>query len=175
MSDLDELFVANHWLVINAGRQCLPIAWEMDDWIQECHLHVWSGLRKFDAAKGTLATWIYAVVRNLAINTNQARAFKGRTTRVVSLAAPVGAERDSALSEIIPDRQASHEDMVMRRLDLERALAFVSPDERVLFELKAAGETRCDLIAQSATRGALDMRWRRARTQVAQTLEAYAT
>jgi RNA polymerase sigma factor (sigma-70 family) len=174
MSELDELFVANHKLVIKACRQCLPIAWELDDWVQECYLHVWSGLRKFDPTKGTLATWIYAVVRNHANSANQARAFKGRTTRVVSLAAPVGEERDSTLSEIIPDRQPSHEEMVMRRLDLERALAFVSPDERVLFELKAAGEKRCDLIAQGATRGALDMRWKRARKQVAQTLEAYS-
>lgn len=174
-SDLNQFFVANYKLIIKAAREHLPVGWELDDWIQEVSMQVWMVLRHYDATKGKLSTWLYTVVRNYRGTVNHSRQFKGRSMRLASLSAVIGEQADGSLGDMLSDGRAGHEDAVALRLDLRHAMAFVSADEQVLFDLKAAGENRGDLMrATNTTKATLNGRWKRARAQVAKTLEAYA-
>jgi RNA polymerase sigma-70 factor (ECF subfamily) len=175
MSDLTEFFIANHKLVIKAAREHLPLGWELDDWIQECCMLVWTVLDHYDPAKGRLSTWLYTVIRNHRATVNHSRQFKGRNMRLASIECVIGEQQDGALRDMLPDPSPNHEDAVGLRLDLRHAMAFVSADEQVLFDLKAAGENRGELTRNTnTTKATLNGRWKRARAQVAKTLEAYA-
>jgi RNA polymerase sigma-70 factor (ECF subfamily) len=85
-----------------------------DDVLQETYVRIWRNIAQFDPARGSAATWILRILRNAAID-------RLRHDRTIA--------RYQTTTDTLPDLPIAPEP-VTDRIDLDRALARISPEQR---------------------------------------------
>lgn len=85
-----------------------------EDVLQDAYVRIWRNSAQFDPARGNAATWILRVLRNAAID-------RLRHDRTVA--------RYQTTTDTMPDLPIAPEP-VTDRIDLDRALAQISPEQR---------------------------------------------
>lgn len=86
-----------------------------EDVLQETYVRIWRNIAQFDPARGTAATWIMRVLRNAAID-------RLRHDRTIA--------RYQTTTDTMPDLPIAPEP-VTDRIDLDRVLARISPEQRL--------------------------------------------
>lgn len=136
-------------IAVNGGAD------DIDDLAQEAWLRAFRSLGKF-AGRAEFGTWIYAIARNVAINSTRQHA---RQSKLVPLTA--GAQQCA---------RDSHPDI---KVDLDRALAALPPRMRAVVGLRAEGCTHEEIgAALGISDGTSKSQLSRARTSLRRCLTA---
>ena len=102
---------------------------QAEDLVQDTFVKVWRNATRYDAARGSLDTWILLTARNLAIDALRRRVLEARTLEA-------NRPRDEADPAAGPDVLAETSDLVERA---RRAMASLSAEQRAALELAYFG------------------------------------
>lgn len=109
-----------------------------EDVVQEVFTRAWRSRDGFDPARSSLRTWLFAIARNLVVDSHRARA---RRVRLVTVDDDT---REPAVAS--PDAQ------VEARMQVIEALARLSVEQRqVVTAVHLAGRTYAELSAETGT------------------------
>jgi RNA polymerase sigma-70 factor (ECF subfamily) len=130
-------YAAHGGELYRAARRLTGDAHHAEELVQETFLRAWRAADRFDERLGSLRTWLFGILRNLAID--HARAEAVRPLRAADPAvAPVGNE--TTADEI---------DRVLLAWQVEEALSRVSADHRrVLIEVHLRGRGIADVATE---------------------------
>lgn len=110
---------------------------QAEDAVQEVFVRAWRHRERFDPAVASLRTWLFAIARNVVIDTQRARASR-----------PVLVEQDDDAPSPVPD----HTDQVLSRLRLRAELSRLSPDHRAAVEqIAVLGRSSREVAAELGT------------------------
>lgn len=111
---------------------------DAEDVLQEAFVQVWRDARRFDAARASVKTWLFTIVRSRALDRWRSRHSLG--------------QRFSAASDELPETQSAADggqDEAVRRDTVERWLRRLSKDEQaVLFLAYFNGDTQEEIAAR---------------------------
>lgn len=129
-------YAAHGGELYRAARRLTGDAHHAEELVQETFLRAWRAADRFDERLGSLRTWLFGILRNLAID--HARAEAVRPLRAVDPASAPGNE--TTADEI---------DRVLLAWQVEEALSRVSADHRrVLIEVHLRGRGIADVATE---------------------------
>lgn len=127
---LAELYDRYGRLAYAVALRVLGDAGRAEDAVQEAFLKVWNNASQFDAAKGSLRTWLVTAVRNRSIDQLRGRSAHERTERQLDLdVASIGPTSD-------PWREVS---LSLERKAVRDALSNLPAEQRQAVELAYFG------------------------------------
>jgi RNA polymerase sigma-70 factor (ECF subfamily) len=178
---LDAL-VARHWKALHARCALLTVSAEAaNDLAQETWLRLLRARRSLDP-DGNLAAYLATIATNLWRDRNRSdrRAGPLADRRLTSLDAPApdSGPDAPALADALPDPVAlSRDEQALLKLDLDRALARLSPRSReVLIARYLDGESAAEIGARHGRTEQTITTWlRQAAREIAQYLDAPST
>ncbi len=130
-------YAAHGGELYRAARRLTGDAHHAEELVQETFLRAWRAADRFDERIGSLRTWLFGILRNLAID--HARAEAVRPLRAVG-SAVVAADDETSADEI---------DRVLLAWQVEEALRQVSVDHRrVLVEVHLRGRGIADVATE---------------------------
>ena len=128
-----------------------------EDVVQETFLALWNRAETFDAARGSLPTWLTTIARHRAVDRLRAAGRRPRTVDISSLASASGEDGADALERLIAssadrpaatDPEAAYATVEVRET-LARALAGMSDAERQVIALAYRDElTQSEIAAR---------------------------
>ena len=130
-------YAAHGGELYRAARRLTGDTHHAEELVQETFLRAWRAADRFDERLGSLRTWLFGILRNLAID--HARAEAVRPLRAADPAAVLGADETTA-DEI---------DRVLLAWQVEEALSRVSADHRrVLIDVHLRGRGIADVATE---------------------------
>lgn len=131
-------YAAHGGELYRAARRLTGDAQLAEELVQETFLRAWRAADRFDERLGSLRTWLFGIMRNLAID--QARAAAVRPLRALDPATLASSPDEETVDEI---------DRVLLTWQVEEALTRVSPDHRrVLIDVHLRGRPIADVAAE---------------------------
>jgi RNA polymerase sigma-70 factor (ECF subfamily) len=115
--------------VFGLGMVMLGNSAQAEDLVQDTFVKIWRKADSFDAARGSLDTWVLLVARSLAIDSIRRRVLE---TRVLASQR----EPSEASAETGPEEQAETVDLTDRA---RKAMTTLSPGQRAALELAYFG------------------------------------
>jgi RNA polymerase sigma-70 factor (ECF subfamily) len=107
------------------GRQAMA-----EDVVQEAFVSLWRSVARYDAARGSVRTWVLSVVRNRAIDAFRREAIKGGRD-----------VHEEGVAERVPAPELTDAEVERRdeARQIRRALGELPPDQRQVIELAFFG------------------------------------
>jgi RNA polymerase sigma-70 factor (ECF subfamily) len=124
---LDRLYRGHASLVMGLAMRILQDDAAAEEVAQDVFLYVWQQAERYDATRGTLASWLVTLTRSRSIDRVRARASQVR--RVEGLTRDAAAELPPTIDPLI--------DLVLeeRRVRVRRALETLSSEQRQALEI----------------------------------------
>jgi RNA polymerase sigma factor (sigma-70 family) len=130
MAALDTLYVRYGRLAYSLALRILGDPGRAEDVVQEAFVKIWSRAPSFDAARGSLRTWVLTIVRNSAVD--QLRHASGRERDELALLAEIPAQGEGS----DPWREVAE---ALERKSVRDALRALPAEQRQVIELAYFG------------------------------------
>ncbi len=171
-----ELVRTHHGRVYGLCYRFTGSSHDAEDLTQDLFLKVWSNLRAFDGAKGSLQTWLTAMTRNLLVD-HFRRTKQQRATDSMDAGWEESEGRPNAIGIHLEDRGRSpHQNAMQRELEsmVQQALTRVSPELREAVILRDLQDLDYKEIAAvlGVPEGTVKSRISRGRAELARLLES---
>jgi RNA polymerase sigma-70 factor (ECF subfamily) len=140
LSDDDSVRAAYDAHGAELYRFCLTLlrdSAQAEDAVQETFVRAWRSRDRFDAARGSLRTWLFSIARNVVVDAHRGRA-----------------RRPAVVSELHDDMRSlgDHADRVVLAMQLQQGLATLSPDQRfAVTEIAVRGRSSTELASELDT------------------------
>lgn len=119
------------------ARRALGDTGQAEDAVQETFVRAWRASDRYDPARASQRTWLFAILRNVVIDQVRARSIRPPVVAAADLADPVSADGDDAIDEVITGWQ------------VEAALGTLREDHRrVLVEVHWRGRPYAEVAAE---------------------------
>lgn len=114
--DVPEAFAEHGSALFAFALNALGDRVEAEDCVQEAYIRAWRSRDRFDASRGSARTWLFAITRNLVIDSLRARARRPTPADSVKI--------EQAIEPVTEDAS------IVDRLAVFEALATLTPEHR---------------------------------------------
>lgn len=170
---LEALYERHAHVVFSLLVRILGDRDEAEEHLQEVFLRAWQQAHTFDEARGAVRSWLQAIAHHLAVNELRRRSRRPHVAGRASRSTGDGFDEYTGCVDTAPNPSADAW-CAVRNAGLARALDQLSPGQREVLELYAAGFSQSEIAAElGEPLGTIKSRMRRALCRLRELLPAF--